>query len=982
MRRAGARWWLLLCLALIVAPIGFLVTGIDEFLQGAQASAIRQAVAADQGHPRVAVLTTGLAGNADAQTAAARALLADVFGDAAIVVSRIADTSSATVTFTIGPDGAVSTLDSASRLLTGLTALPRRAHNDVAVNVGGVTVTGDLRDALESAVRSAAAIGGVAPLPLLLIVPFAITLLAQILGLLVASRAAETSLFFSRGLGAPLALVALLEVALVVAPAAIGGSALAWALSPATSLASALWAPLGCTVLALAIVGFFLVRAWSARIAQVFAGRSAALVAGGPAVLLVLAAVISGLRFAQLGSAVAVTDAGPVLDPIAAAAPTLSVLGAALVGSVAVGAALRGAAWLAAGRRGIAGALLFREMTRRWAAFGTATALIGVAVGGVALAATYAPTWNNFRVVSAQLTNAADVRVDEKYPAELSAGMVDIAAKYRRLSAVTGAAPVFSFPSQVGNGTVTVTAIPFGALSELPGAPGGFDPARVQRAVRTADAAGIALPSDARRLVLPVVVTEADLPPAAASAADTGSDGSVPPGTGIDFLAWIGNPQGSVAAVRLGRLPLTSIPTSAPTSAPTSTPKAPAPRVTGVLRADLPDLPQPPGLDRPGGDSRGAGHWQLLAVDTVVDGSIGPAVAAVEFSSVQVESSSGRRTSVRIDPGQRWTPRVSPGSGEPRTLPAAVAGSIGWRATVPASPGVNTIRCSPLAGASAPPVPVAVNGALAARLGLSVGDRLQLPLFGTSQQIDGTVALLSPVLPGPAGEVAVLDLAAAQRQLLVAGPAVPAPNQVWIDSPDPPAAKAAALRLAGPDASLSAVTDTTDVALVRPASTALWAGAGACVVLMLIMMATSALTSARIRRAETVALRSLGLTTRRVVAIRRGELLATVACGTAVGVLAGVVGVASTVRGLARSAVIDAPAITPQLLFAPAGWALLGGAVAGGVAVAVGYGWSIRRQADPATPGRANGADGKNGASPTHRANGASRANRAKGANR
>lgn len=938
-RRAGARWWLLLCLALIVAPVGFLVTGIEEYLQGAQAAAIRQAVAADQTHPRVAVLSTGLAGDANAQTAATQALLTDVFAGAPIVISRTADVAAATVTFTIRPDGAVSTVGTASRLLMALTALPRRAHNDVAVNEGGVTVAGDLRDAADTAVRSAAAIEGVAPLPLLLILPFAITLLAQILSLLVASRADETSLFLSRGLGAPLAVVAFSEVVVVVAPAAIGGSVLAWALSPATSFASALWAPLGFTALAVAIVGFFLVRAGSARFSRVFAGRSAVLVAGGPAVLLVLAAVISGLRFRQLGSAVAVTDAGPVLDPIAAAAPTLTVLGAALLGSVVVGGALRGAAWLAAGRRGIAGALLSREMTRRWAAFGTATALIGVSVGGVALAASYAPTWNSFRVVSAQLRNSADVRVDEKYPSDLSPGMVDPAAKYRRLPAVESAAPVFSSPSQVGNGTVTVMAVPAGALAALPVAPGGFDPAAVQRAVSTADAAGIALPSAARRLVLPVIVTEADLPPTgASSAAGSGSAGSLPAGTSIEFVAWVGNPAGSVAAVRLGRVALTSAPGAAT-------------RVSADLHADLPVLPLPTGADRPG-----AGHWQLLAVDTVVDGSISPVVAGVEFSALRAETSSGERIPVRIDPGQQWTPRVFAGSGEPRTLTASAGGSIGWRGTVPASPGVDTIRSTPLGGTSAPPVPVAVNGALATRLGLSVGDRVQLPLFGTSQQIDGTVALVSPVLPGPAGESAVLDLAAAQRQLLVSGPTVPAPNQVWIGSPDPPAAKAAAQPVAGSDASLSAVTDSTDVALVRPASTALWMGAGACVVLMLIMTVTFAMTSARTRRAETVTLHGLGLTIRRVVAIRRGELLTTVLCGAAVGVLAGVVGVASTVRGLARSAVIDAPAITPQLLLAPAGWVLFAGAVAGGVAVAVAYGQGIRRQADTAAPARATGA--------------------------
>ena len=662
---------LLGCLALVVAAIGFLVTGIGQYLQGAQTSAIRQAVAADRSHPRVAVLSTGLSGNADAQTAATRVLLADVFDGSAIVVSRSVDPAAGTVRFTIGPDGAVRTVHTASRLLAGLTALPRRAHNDVAVNVGGVTVAGDLRDALDSAVRSATAIGGVAPLPLLLIVPFAITLLAQLLGLLVAARAAESALFFSRGLGAPLALVALLEVALVVAPAAVAGSALAWMLSPATSFASTLWAPLGCTVLALAIVGFFLVRAGSARFSRVFAGRGAALVAGGPAVLLVLAAVVSGLRFHQLGAAVAGTDAGPVLDPIAAAAPTLSMLGGALLGSVAVGAALRAAARLAAGRRGVAGALLSREMTRRWAAFGTATALVGVSVGGVALAATYAPTWDNFRVVSAQLTNSADVRVDEKYPGNVSAGSADPAAKYRRLAAVTGAASVLRSPSQVGNGTVTVTAVPAGALSELPVAPGGFDPARVQRAVTAVDAAGIALPSDARRLVLSVVVTQANLPATAGSGTTgSGSAGSLPPGTGIDVVAWIGNPQGSVVAVRLGRVALT------PTQG------RPASRATGVLRADLPELPQ-----QPGAESRSAGGWQLLAVDTVVDGSTTQAVAAVEFSAVQTETSSGQRTDVRIDPGRRWTARVFPGSGDPQPLPRTVAGSIGWRATLPASPG-------------------------------------------------------------------------------------------------------------------------------------------------------------------------------------------------------------------------------------------------------------------------------------------------------
>lgn len=932
-RRAGSRWWLLGCLALIVGSVGFLVTGIDQYLQGAQASAIRQAVAADQSHPRVAVLRTGLAGDTPAQTAATRALVTDVFAGAPMVITRGVEGSAATVTFTLRPDGVVDTVGQASRLLAGVTALPGRAHNDIAVNVGGVTVTGDLRAALDAAVRSAAAIQGVAPLPLLLILPFALTLLAQVLSLLAASRAAESSLFFSRGLGAPLAAVTLLEVAGVVAPAALVGSALAWSLRPATSFASVWWVPLGLIGMAMAVVGFFLVGARSPRFSRVFAGRSAVLVAGGPAVLLVVAAVISGLRFRQFGSAVAVTDTGPVLDPVAVAAPTLCVLAVALLGSVAVGGALRGAAWITAGRRGISGVLLARELTRRWSAFGTVTALVGVSVAAVAMAATYDPTWNSFRLLSAQLNNSADVRVDEKYAPDLRPGTVDPAANYRRLPAVTGAAPVFTSPSQVGNGTVTVTAAPAQALSALPAAPGGFDPTAVRRAISTADAAGIALPSDARRLVLPVVVTEADFPPTAASSADGGNTAAaLPPGTSIEFVAWVGNPAGSVIAVRLGRVALTS------------TPDGPATRVASVLRAELPALPR-----RPGANRSGPGPWQLLAVDTVLEGSISPVVTGVEFSAVRAETSSGGRTPVLIDPGQRWTPRIFAGPAGSSTLSGSAAGSIGWRGSLPTSPGVVTIRLTPLTGA---PVPVVVNRDLSTRLGLSVGDRLQLPLFGTSQQIDATVTLISPVLPGPAGEAAVLELAAAQRQLLVAGPTVPAPNQVWIDSPDPPAAKAAVQPVAGPDASVSAVTDTTDVDAVRPAGTALWMGAGACVVLMLIMTATFAITSVRTRRAETFTLRGLGLPTRRMIAIRRGELLTTVLGGAVVGVGAGVVGVALTVRGLARSAVLDAPAVTPRLLLAPAGWVLFAGAVLGGVAVAVGYGQIVGRQAGTATPVR------------------------------
>ncbi len=89
-----------------------------------------------------------------------------------------------------------------------------------------------------------------------------------------------------------------------------------------------------------------------------------------------------------------------------------------------------------------------------------------------------------------------------------------------------------------------------------------------------------------------------------------------------------------------------------------------------------------------------------------------------------------------------------------------------------------------------------------------------------------------------------------------------------------------------------------------------------------------------------------------MIAIRRGELLTTVLGGAVVGVGAGVVGVALTVRGLARSAVLDAPAVTPRLLLAPAGWVLFAGAVLGGVAVAVGYGQIVGRQAGTATPVR------------------------------
>ena len=921
--RARSQWWLLLCLVLVVAPVGFVVTGIDQYLQGSEAAAIRHAVAADSAHPRVVLVRTSLAKDAGAQTAATQALLQDVFSGLPIVITRTADVPAGTVTFTIGSGDAVASAGEASRLLAGLNSLPRRAHNDVAVNVGGVTVTGDLRDAVDAAVRSAAAIAGVAPLPLLLILPFALTLLAQVLSLLAASRAQESSLFRSRGLGAPLAAVALLEVAVVVVPAAIAGSAAAWVLSPATSFAAALWTPLVISGLAVVIAGLGLLRASSVGFSRVLTGRAAVLVAGGPAVLLVLAAVISVLRFRQLGSAVAVTDAGPVLDPIAVAAPTLCLLAAALLGSVTVGAVLRGAARIAAERRGFNGVLLLREVTRRWSAFGTVTALIGVSIAGIAVAASYGATWNNFRVVSAQLNNSADVRVEQRYSTDLTPGMVDPASKYLRLPTVNGATSVLAFPSQVGNGTATVTAAPTGAWSALPALPGGFDPVEVQRAVTAPGPAGITLPPDARRVVLTVVVT-------AAAGDDNGSSGVLPPGTEIGFVAWVGTPEGSVAAVRLGSVPVPATP-------------AGSVRATNVLRADLPALPDSGGSD--------PGHWQLLAVDTVLDGSISPAVAGVDVSAISAETSSGVRIPLRIDTAQPWKPQVFGGSGGQGTLVASAAGSIGWRGTTATSPGTVTIRSTAL-GAAPAAAPIAVNAALATRLGLSVGDRLQLPLSGTSKQINGTVTLVSPVLPGPAGEAAVVDLAAAQQQLLIAGPTVPAPNQVWIDSPDPPAAKAAAQQVAGPDASVSAVSDASDLAVIRPADTALWLGAGAGVALMLIMTATFAATTARAGRAETITLRATGLTTRRLVAIRRGELLTTVLGGAAVGVVAGVVSVALTVRGLARSAVLDAPTITPQLLLAPAGWVLFAGAVVVAVAVVAVSGQVIRRQANPTTPSR------------------------------
>jgi hypothetical protein len=267
---------------------------------------------------------------------------------------------------------------------------------------------------------------------------------------------------------------------------------------------------------------------------------------------------------------------------------------------------------------------------------------------------------------------------------------------------------------------------------------------------------------------------------------------------------------------------------------------------------------------------------------------------------------------------------------------------IGFTASVlDATDGV-TVRLMP--GAERSPK-VAVTSALAARNGLSVGDRVSLD--GVWWATDARVAEIIPVVPGQRGAAVLFDLPSLQDQLLRTGAAPPATNEVWIAASDPVRILTRVQDIAGSTASVT-IADTAFVdRFFGSAILGLWLGCVGCVALAVIALAAATAALSRRRRDEVSVFRALGFSTVQQVRARSGELWVVGAVAVVIGLAAGALVTTLVAVALARLTVVTAPPAMPVTiaLDLPAMIVCLAAMIAALLGVVFVYGRAIARQA-------------------------------------
>jgi ABC-type lipoprotein release transport system permease subunit len=876
--------------------------------------------------------------------AADRAAAGFLIAPEAVIVARAASGNSAVLAnWTIAPDADSIVPSEITALAAAVDQVPAAFGREPGLAPQGSLTAGRLSSTLRTVNQSVTAAQAVGPVPSLLVGAISLLMLIQLARLLAVERRSETALIRSRGASAgQLTRIAVVEAAAISLPAATVGAGVAagvLALTDAVVPASG-WA----MVAAVAAVGVVVTTTPAVHQARLPAnrqqiddsGRVRALTATGTVLLVLIAAGVSLWRFLRTGSALVVgADGSTRIDPIAVLAPALVLIAAAVLAGVLFGLAAGGVEALAARGRGLGTALASRQVARRGTVFGVIVLLVAIALGSVAVAATYSPTQAVDQQQTDVLRNGAPLLV--QLP-----GVDPVAPQQYRdpVGAVAGLGPVgdavtaVQLPVTVGGTAVSLTGVDAGRLaSVVPSAPGAFEPDRLAPVLRT-EPAGWPLPDGTTAVTLSLGIAAAWYPPGTVTSHSDGPPTQAPGGPGpegltssVDLSIWVQAPDGALARVPAGSvtgIPVAPLPPGTPTDAD----------VTATLS----------GL-QPGS--------RLVALDLATPSANDPMAVDLAVHSVTATTGSGDRP-IDIAAGT-WAPQPQPQATNEfisqllRYTLAPARSGVGLSGPMPAGQ-VGTARLTPTGPAT---LPVAIDRRLADQLGLQLGDSVTVAL-DAARQFPATVAAISPLLPGDVDAPRVLaDMSSLQRMLLRSTPDLPAANQLWIrPNPDATDAAAAAIRpLVPATATIVGANSRSAQALLAPTALTLWFGAAGALLLAAIGVASVIATLSRSRRGELVVLRSVGITAREQARSRRRELLATVASGWLLGVLVGGAAVLTTVAGLAGSAIVGSLGVTPTLhtQWAVAG-ILIGVHVVIVIAVVAVHSARLRRQVVRSTP--------------------------------
>ncbi|WP_323959094.1 FtsX-like permease family protein [Arthrobacter sp. JZ12] len=607
--------------------------------------------------------------------------------------------------------------------------------------------------------------------------------------------------------------------------------------------------------------------------------------------VLIVSTVVSLWQFLQHG-----TD-----NPFAETAPSLLLLAgtvlALLVMALLARASDRGAVRLT----GLALPLAVRQVSRRFGSFVIPAAVVALTMASATFSAVYMQTSDRSQEAASQIGNGSDVRVTVPDSQVLdTAGDVPNLNPYAELDSVTAASLAHRGEVQLGSQTATLVAVDAAALPGL--LPAGGNLINVD-ALSTALAYEPPVPEPALALTPSASQVRLQFSTAAISdAEDTSRRASI--------TAWIRDEEGAVVPVPAGTLALSGAESQAHS-----------------LSFALPD---------------GLRAGSVTAVDIALD-------AGKVSSGYEVEL-----TGVASDGG------IGTGQGrfaeEPTLQLAGNAFGDASAGVEPLEEGVGvrfpekgstegTVRARLMVGADAGPLPVAFTSDLAAELGLAVGDPVSLA--SGEAEIGGTVAAVSPLLPGASDNGAVIaDLQAYSAAALAASPAPPRAGEVWLASTDSDASAAAAAAVAGVGATFASADSSLLPRFITPTTTALWIGVVGALLVGATALTATVVMFVRSRRSEVAVLRMMGTQVWDLVRGRGWELLGVGGAGVVLGLLAGL-GVATVTVPLLVQSVLDssdALGVPLSVALVPLLLVLLGQLLVLAVAACL-YGKRVQRQA-------------------------------------
>jgi len=681
----------------------------------------------------------------------------------------------------------------AAQVQAGLNGLPGRAGLQNPVVTSGLpALLNGLATALVVA-RSQLAIGVLAFLVIAgATVALATTLLGQ-------QREAEAALLRSRGAsrrqmaGTGAAEAALLVVPVAAAGPVLGGLLLPWLARrgplansglrlpvafPAVAWLAAGAAAAGCAVI---IAPGWLRAAGSPVRARALRGRQRVLASAarsGADLALIVLAVLAGWQLARYSAPVSAGLDGSIgVDPILVSAPVLALAAGAVIMLRLLPGVVRLGDRAAARGRDLTAAVAAWQISRRPLRQAGPILLAVLAVATTVLATAQWTSWQRSAQDQASFSTGADVRVDLPAAAPLPLGQV---ATLTQAPGVTGAVPVIRSQFGVANGnTATLLALdPQQAASVAtirPDLAGGSPAALLRRITPGGAPPGEPLPGRPARLLITARLT-------------------APGVTQPQLFVELRDAFGISYQVQAGVLPADGRAHALVVAIGPSHAAYPL-RITGYTLQYL----MPPGKifsSMAAAQAAGLSHepGATLSIASVAGGGSTGAFAAPSPAMKAGARMTGLGTAgsgmvVDLGPAVR---RASAGGsgltvtflpGEGVGLQEAVCGKFknpcGPYSRVPGTVTVN-------AGAAAGPLPAAATSAFMAASGQSPGGVIGVSVSGGTVRVR-IVSVVSgfPTLDGPGGGL-VVDQAALQQALVVAGAQPPPVTEWWLRAGHPP----------------------------------------------------------------------------------------------------------------------------------------------------------------------------------------------------